>query len=454
MHCSRMSSPVPPSVPPSVPSAPPLPRHSGAHVAIDPADFPASSQDLLYSDYRKTEELGTLRQVARALAAETDSQKVLETLCQLSMVRGRASGAAVAQLSGDNGVYVAVAGKAQVLLDLTFPLEGTFTGRVARDRCAVSMADPSASSPFFAALLPTLGVGPILLLPLLANQQLFGVLSITRDTGHPRFDEVDEDRLGVMADLAALALWKARLLEEARSADAAKTSLLATLSHELRTPLTALEGYSELLEDEILGPLTDEQRDVIVRLRTVGRHLGSLIEDILTFASLEADRLTARTSPVRLDELMDSLHPFLEPLAREKGIAFALELDPGLPSLRTDEARVRQILLNLCQNAIKFTEAGGVTVRVSRGSPAPDGSPTVRFAVRDTGVGIAAADMQRLFRPFSQIEDATTSRPRGTGLGLYIARRLATLLGGRIELVSRPGEGSAFTLVLPTRPAP
>ncbi|MCZ8203920.1 GAF domain-containing sensor histidine kinase [Gemmatimonas sp.] len=427
----------------------PPPRLSGGHAAIDPADFPASNQDLLYSDYRKTEELGTLRQVARALAAETDSHKVLETLCQLSMVRGRASGASVAQLSGDNGVYVAVAGKAQALLDISFPLEGTMTGRVAREHRTLSLASPSASSPFFATLLPTLGVGPILLLPLLANQQLFGVLSITRDAGHPLFDDIDEERLGVMADLAALAIWKARLLEEARSADAAKTSLLAMLSHELRTPLTALEGYGELLEDEILGPLTVEQRDVIVRLRTVGRHLGSLIEDILTYASLEADRLTARTAPLRVDELMDSLHPFLEPLAREKGVAFAIELEPALPPLVTDEARLRQILLNLCQNAIKFTEVGAVTVRVSRGSPAADGSPTTRFAVRDTGVGIAATDMQRLFRPFSQLADSATRRARGTGLGLYIARRLATLLGGRIELVSRPGEGSTFTLVLP-----
>ncbi|GAB1342721.1 sensor histidine kinase [Gemmatimonas sp.] len=427
---------------------PPM-RITGSHPAIDPADFPASNQDLLYSDYRKTEELGTLRQVARVLAGETDSQKVLERLCQLSMVRGRASGASVAQLSGDNGVYVAVSGHAQTLLGLTFPLEGTFTGKVAREHRTLSIANPTESSPFFAQLLPTLGIGPILLLPLLANQQLFGVLSITRDAGHPMFDEVDEERLGVMADLAALALWKARLLEEARSADAAKTSLLATLSHELRTPLTALEGYGELLEDEILGPLTHEQRDVIVRLRTVGRHLGSLIEDILTYASLEADRLTARTAPVRLDELLDSLHPFLEPLAREKGIEFMLDLEAGLPVLTTDEARVRQILLNLCQNAIKFTEVGGVTVRVSRGSPGADGTPTVRFAVRDTGVGIATTDLQRLFRPFSQLEDSATRRARGTGLGLYIARRLATLLGGRIEVVSRPGEGSIFTLVLP-----
>lgn len=415
----------------------------------NPADFPASTEDLLYSDYRKTEELGTLRQVARALAAELNSQSVLQTLCQLSMVRGRANGAAVAQLSGDNGVYVACAGRAVDLLAMTFPLEGTVTGRVARELRAITITSPEASSPFFASLLPTLGIGPILLLPLLANGQLYGVLSISRDTGHPSFDEADEERLGVMADLAALALWKARLLEDARSADAAKTSLLAMLSHELRTPLTALEGYSELLEDQILGPLSPEQQDVVMRMRTVGRHLGALIEDILTYASLEADRITPRSATVRVPELLDTLHPFIEPLAREKGIAFSIDLEPGLPVLHTDEARVRQILLNLCQNAVRFTEQGEVSVRVTRGSPQADGGATVRFAVRDTGVGIEATDMQRLFRPFSQIENVLAGRHQGTGLGLYIARRLASMLGGRIELVSRPGEGSVFTLVVP-----
>jgi signal transduction histidine kinase len=332
---------------------------------------------------------------------------------------------------------------------MTFPLEGTVTGLVANELRAITILSPEARLPFFAELMPRLSIGPILLLPLLANGQLFGVLSITRDTGHPQFDEADEERLGVMADLAALALWKARLLEDARSADAAKTSLLATLSHELRTPLAALEGYHELLEDQILGPLSPEQQDVVTRLRTVGRHLGSLIEDILTYASLEADRLTPRNASVRVPELLDSLHPFIEPLAREKGIEFSIDLEPGLPSMHTDEARVRQILLNLCQNAVKFTEEGAVSVRVTRGSPLADGTATVRCAVRDSGIGIEPTDMQRLFRPFSQIENVSAGRHRGTGLGLYIARRLATMLGGRIEVVSRPGDGSVFTLVVP-----
>jgi len=409
----------------------------------------AGGGDILFSNYKSTEELGTLRQVARALAAGATTHDLLNTLCAAAMVQGRAAGAAVARISNDTGAFVAVLGPARELLGAEFPLAGSVTGRVVEERRSISIASSGESSAFFGELLPRLGVGPVLVLPLLAQSALMGVLSVVRRTGEAPFDIEDEERLAAVADLAALSLWKAKLLEEAQSADAAKTSLLATLSHELRTPLAALEGYGELLEDEILGPLAPPQRDVLVRLRTVGRHLGALIEDILTYASLESDRLSIRVQPLSIGELLDSLVPFVEPLAREKGIRFRLLLDDGLPTLKTDEDRVRQILLNLVQNAVKFTEQGEVSLRVSHGSPMPDGGPTVRFGVRDSGIGIAAGDLPRLFRPFSQLEDVHSRRHRGTGLGLYIVKRLAVLLDGRIEVVSRPGDGSLFTLVLP-----
>ncbi len=414
-----------------------------------PSDGFASRDDILYSDYRKTEELGTLRQVARALAAGTNTRDLLQTICDAATVQGRSAGASVAQISGYTGTFVAVKWPASDLVGMRFPLSGSITGRVAQELRTIAVASARDSSPFFAELLPQLGIGPILVLPLVAQSQLMGVLSVFRREGEAAFDKLDEERLGAVADLAALALFKARLLEEAQSADAAKTSLLATLSHELRTPLAALEGYGELLEDEILGPLSPSQRDVLVRLRSVGRHLGALIEDILTFASLEADRLSVRVARVEIAGLLDSLLPYVEPVAREKGIRFRIDLDPDVPDLTTDDDRLRQILLNLVQNAVKFTEQGDVSLRVSQGSPLADGAASVRFTVRDTGVGIDAADMPRLFRPFSQLEDVQSRRHRGTGLGLYISRRLATLLGGDIDVVSRPGEGSQFTLVLP-----
>jgi len=397
-----------------------------------------------------TAELGTLRDVARALASGINAREILATLCKAATVRGAADGAIVAEIYADTGTYVAAIGNTSTLLGTSFPVAGSITERVLRDRKAIGAPEPILeSSPFFSELLHSLNIGPAVILPLIAHERLLGTLTVCREVDAPAFDTVSFARLEAVADLAALALWNARLLEEAREGDAAKTSLLATLSHELRTPLTALEGYGELLEDEILGPLAPAQRDVIMRLRTVSRHLGSLIEDILTYASLEADRVVARVSQVSVDEVVDSLYPFIEPLAREKGINFRADVEGKLPLLTTDEPKVRQILINLCQNAVKFTEQGEVQVRVSRGSPGPDGLPTIRCTVKDTGMGIAAPDLQRLFRPFSQVDSSLSRRYGGTGLGLYISRRLATLLGGRIEVVSRPGEGSAFTLVLP-----
>jgi len=396
-------------------------------------------------------ELDSFRQIAHSLAGGTDSSTVLRVLCDAAMDQGRSSGAMVAEITPDGGRFVACTGLVADLCDTTFPLAGSVTARVVDSRVAVAVETMRESSPFFESLLGQRGVGPALVVPLIAHESFLGVLIVTRRVDTPVFDHEDESRLSTVADLAALGLWKARLLEEARAADAAKTAFLATLSHELRTPMAALEGYGELLEDEILGPLVPEQRDVLMNLRAVGRHLGALIEEILTFASLEADRVVPRLAPVRLEEVVDSLHPFLTPLAREKGIAMRFEVAPGLPTVLTDEDRVRQILLNLSANAIKFTEAGEVTVSVRPGSPDSDGQSTVHCDVRDTGIGIAAADLARLFKPFSQLDDGPARRHKGTGLGLYISRRLTELLGGRLDVLSRPGEGSTFTLVLPVR---
>jgi signal transduction histidine kinase len=397
-----------------------------------------------------TAELSTLRDVARALASGMGSREILATLCRAATIRGGADGAIVAEIYADTGTYVAAIGVFTDLVGTSFPVAGSITERVLRDRRTIGAQRPIVeSSPFFSDLLQSLNIGPAIILPLIAHERLLGTLTVCRAVDSLAFDVVAAGRLEAVADLAALALWNARLLEDAREGDAAKTSLLATLSHELRTPLTTLEGYGELLEDEILGPLAPSQREVITRLRTVSRHLGALIEDILTYASLEADRVVARDSNVSPAELLDTLHPFVEPLAREKGIEFKCAVEDGLPTLVTDEAKARQILINLAQNAVKFTELGEVSVRVSRGSPGADGTPSVRFTVRDSGVGIASGDLQRLFRPFSQLDSGLSRRHGGTGLGLYISRRLATLLGGRIEVVSRPGDGSTFTLVLP-----
>jgi signal transduction histidine kinase len=249
-----------------------------------------------------------------------------------------------------------------------------------------------------------------------------------------------------VADHASLALHKARLVEAAQEANDTKSAFLATVSHELRTPLTALTGYGELLADEILGPLTAPQADVVERMRVVTHQLTAMIEEILTFSALEAGREVVRPAPTDAAEVVLAVATVVEPLAEQKGLAFAAVVPPTAPPLVTDADKLRQILVNLCGNAVKFTPAGAVSLAVEA-----DGG-ALRCAVRDTGVGIAEGDLPRLFHPFTQLDQGLTRRFGGTGLGLYISQRLARLLGGRIDVESAPGAGSTFTLTIPLRP--
>jgi signal transduction histidine kinase len=229
----------------------------------------------------------------------------------------------------------------------------------------------------------------------------------------------------------------------ADAADQAKSGFLATVSHELRTPLTALTGYSELLADEILGPLTPLQRDTIERMRAVMHHLTVMIDEILTFSSLKAGRERVLLTSVSPARVMRAAASVVEPLARKKGIEFLVQADDAVPPLQSDEDKIVQILVNLTGNAVKFTDIGKVQLTLT------DLGDQVHFIVADTGIGIAKDDLTRLFQPFSQMDTSLTRRHGGNGLGLYISRRLAVLLGGRVEVESAPEVGSIFTLILP-----
>jgi signal transduction histidine kinase len=283
----------------------------------------------------------------------------------------------------------------------------------------------------------------MLLAPLIAHDVMLGVLAVTRDTGAVPFSGREAHRLRAIADYAALALWKADLLDQAQAADRAKSRFLATVSHELRTPLTALAGYEELLADQVVGPLADGQLDILERMRSVTQHLASVIEEVLTFSSLDEGRETIRPTDFLAADLVRATAAVIEPLARQKHLAFDYSISDAPIRMTSDVDKIRQILINLAGNAVKFTDKGEVRLDVERHNG------DVRFTVRDTGIGIARDDLDRLFKPFAQLDTRLTRRHGGTGLGLYIARRLAELLGGRIDVESQPGKGSAFSLVLP-----
>ncbi len=230
---------------------------------------------------------------------------------------------------------------------------------------------------------------------------------------------------------------------ELENANLAKDRFLASMSHELRTPLNAIIGFTGTLLMRLPGPLTEDQEKQLRTIQSSAKHLLSLINDLLDLAKIESGKVQLHFEPVVCQALIGSLEETLSPLAQQKGLGFRTEFPPHEVSVMTDRRALNQILINLANNAIKFTDAGDVCIAVSERPGA------VSITVTDTGVGIKAEDQSRLFQAFTQLDSTSTRRYEGTGLGLYLCQKLADLIGATLSLQSRPGEGSSFTLHVP-----
>jgi len=332
------------------------------------------------------------------------------------------------------------------------PDRGTLIGRTALEGKVVHIPDVQNDSEYtWEESRQRGGYRTMLGIPLLREGVPVGVLAMTRPIVEP-FADKQIELLTTFADQAVIAIENVRLFDEIQDkshqlaeASKHKSQFLANMSHELRTPLNAILGYTELVLDGIYGEAPQKAQDVLKRVESNGRHLLGLINDVLDLSKIEAGELKLSLTAYSMKDVVYNVFSAVEPLATKKKLDLKVNIPPDMPAGHGDERRLTQVLLNLVGNAIKFTDAGEVAIRIA----AAGGAFSV--AVHDTGPGISAADQTKLFQEFQQADSSITKSKGGTGLGLAISRRIVELHGGRLWVESSLGEGSTFTFTVPVK---
>ena len=332
---------------------------------------------------------------------------------------------------------------------------GSVTGRVLLEGKPVQIADVLADTEYTLSEIQKLGgFRTHLGVPLLREGSPIGVILVSRTVVHP-FDNKHIELVTTFADQAVIAIENVRLFDEIQDksrqlaeASQHKSQFLANMSHELRTPLNAIIGFTEMLQEE--AEALKQDVEPLDRVLGAGRHLLALINDILDLSKIEAGRMELNLETFALPPLIDEVVKTIEPLAAKNGNQVAVHCDAAIGTMHADQMRLRQALFNLMSNANKFTEKGTVTIAAHQEQE--NGRDWVTLSVADTGIGMTAEQMGKLFQEFSQASSTTASKYGGTGLGLVISRRFCQMMGGDITVASEPGKGSMFTVRLPGGP--
>jgi signal transduction histidine kinase len=409
---------------------------------------------------RSVGELKALGDVGQAVSSTLDLQTVL------SAIVGHA-----VQLSGTSGgvIYEFDEAAREFHLRASFRMEGEIvqalqvtpvrpgqgaTGQMATVRAPVQVPDILEEREYTGTrvrpMLARLGYRSVLAVPLLREERIMGALTVWRKVAGNFSTEV-VNLLQTFATQSALAIQNARLFGEiedkSRQIEAAnrhKSEFLANMSHELRTPLNAIIGFSEVLQEKLFGELNEKQAEYTDDILSSGRHLLSLINEILDLSKVEAGRMELELATFDLPLAIDNARTFVRERATKHGITLDVDVDERLGDITGDERKIKQILLNLLSNAVKFTPEGG---RI--GITARQVDSAVEISVSDTGVGIAPEDQPKIFEEFRQVGSDYTHKVEGTGLGLTLAKKFVELHGGRIWVESEAGKGSTFTFTLP-----
>jgi signal transduction histidine kinase len=435
-------------------------------------------------------------------SSPADLQPVLDGIAVSAARLCAARDALILQIVGDGVVPVATHGEIGKRLKEraaslyagvegvpAFPLSrGWIAGRAAVDGRTVHVRDlaseTEAEYPLGRASARALGHRACLATPLRREGQTMGVVAVYRDEARP-FSSQEIALLETFADQAVIAIENARLFEELQEANAQlaeasqhKSQFLANMSHELRTPLNAIIGYSEMLQEEAEDVGDAAYLPDLQRINSAGKHLLGLINDILDLSKIEAGRMDLFLETFGIEQMVNDVAAIVLPLVEKNANALEVHCPDGIGTMHADLTKVRQVLFNLLSNAAKFTDHGTITLRVAKEALTPSPSPCARergagvrlagglplshgrergpggegltFAVSDTGIGMTDEQLVRLFEAFSQAEASTRSKYGGTGLGLAISRHFCRLMGGDLTVESAYGQGSTFTVTLPT----
>ena len=412
---------------------------------------------------RKVDELEALRAVGEAVSSSLDVQNVLATVARYAVELSATDGGSIMEYDDAARSFTvrAVHRTEQEVVDQLgaahIPLEGTLVGRAAQERRPITVTDLGATDlDPHTRILYEAGWRSLVAVPMLREGRIVGSLIVRRKRpGDFAADVVD--LLETFAAQSVLALTNAQLYRELQRQSEAlevasrhKSEFLASMSHELRTPLNAVLGFAQVLLERMFGDINARQEEYLRDIHGSGQHLLELLNEILDLSKVEAGRMELEYAEVDLPALLQAAAAMLRERAAARGIDLRVDVAPGVGEVYVDELRLKQVVLNLLTNAVKFTEEGGSVALGARRV-----GPEVHVAVSDTGVGIPEEDRERIFESFQQ-GGRGASREEGTGLGLTLSRRIVELLGGRLWLDSTVGTGSTFTFSLPARvePAP
>ena len=414
---------------------------------------------------RSVEELKALGEVGQAVSSTLELETVLTRIASHAVQLTGAAGGAIYeydevteefQLKGSHQIEKEFV---EALRASPIRLGGGPVGKAASSRTPVEVTDILDEREYtavrFRPLLGRLGYRSLLAVPLLREEKIMGGLTIFRRTTGSFPPEV-VNLLQTFATQSVLAIQNARLFREiedkSRQIEAAnrhKSEFLANMSHELRTPLNAIIGFSEVLGERMFGELNEKQAEYTEDILSSGRHLLSLINEILDLSKVEAGRMELELATFDLPLAIDNARTFVRERATKHGINLDVTVDERLGDFVGDERKIKQILLNLLSNAVKFTPEGG---RIGINARQADGS--VEISVSDTGIGIAPEDQAKIFEEFRQVGGDYAHKREGTGLGLTLAKKFVELHGGKIWVESEVGKGSTFSFTLPERSSP